>query len=93
MHAVENETHIFPVEFIKSSEYAYEASKRKMLLLKLPGMPSDLTQQDRLQFFSSLVPLDQTQMVHRHLCARAIMHTHSPCMVGPQLGRPHFPPS
>lgn len=60
---VENETHIFPVEFIKSSEYAYEASKRKMLLLKLPGMPSDLTQQDRLQFFSSLVPLDQTQMV------------------------------
>ncbi|ELR12869.1 MutS domain V domain containing protein [Acanthamoeba castellanii str. Neff] len=67
LQLLENETHIFPVEFIKSSEYAYEASKRKMLLLKLPGMPSDLTQQDRLQFFSSLVPLDQTQMIVNEL--------------------------
>jgi hypothetical protein len=61
--AVENETRTYSVEFVKSSEYAYEAAKRKMHSVKLPGMPPGLAHHDKLTFLSSLVPLDQTQMV------------------------------
>jgi len=65
---VENETRAFSVEFVKSNDYLYEPSIRKLLSLRMPDIPQDLPQQDRLNFFSSLLPLEQTQMVCYRCC-------------------------
>ncbi|KAK7501052.1 hypothetical protein BaRGS_00007537, partial [Batillaria attramentaria] len=51
----EDESHLL---FLPSSDFSLEVSKRRILSLTLPALPSHSTETERVLYFSSILPLD-----------------------------------
>ncbi|GFO04709.1 muts protein homolog 5-like, partial [Plakobranchus ocellatus] len=56
-------TEAFKIEFLSSSDFNYEVSKRRILGMKLPSIPDHYTDEEKRVHFASILPLGQTNMV------------------------------
>ncbi|KAL6056932.1 MutS protein 5, variant 2 [Balamuthia mandrillaris] len=65
--SVEDDSTNYHVKTCKSSEFSFESAKHKLLKLKLPGLPENLPEHERLLCMSSFTDLNNIQMVVNEL--------------------------
>lgn len=60
---VEDESEAYDVQILKAGDFAFDTAKHKLLSLKLPDMPKDLSPCEQLLYLSSVTDFENVQMV------------------------------